>query len=174
MAENYALSQGPIRVSSPRCPSAWRPEQENVTPNPTLQGECNAVKVGDRMAYSEPKDWNRDDLRRRGLGLFIALLLEAIIIIAILSLSMRAGGPAASPRGLSTFSLEAEAESAAAADKSETQTPLPQKQQSTVTPPLPKPLLPPVNPVKAPPPNPDFIKVSKSEFDAMDLSKLPA
>ena len=126
------------------------------------------------MAYSEPTDWNRDDLRRRGLGLFIALFLEFIIILAILSLSMRAGGPASGPRGLSTFSLEAEAESAAAADKSETQTPLPQKQQSTVTPPLPKPLLPPVNPVKAPPPNPDFIKVSKSEFDAMDLSKLPA
>ena len=126
------------------------------------------------MAYSEPTDWNRDDIRRRGLGLFIALLLEAIIIIAILSLSMRAGGPAAGPRGISSFSLEAEAESAAAVDKSETQTPVPQKQQSTVTPPIPKPLLPPANPVKAPPPSPNFIKVSKSEFDAMDLSKLPA
>jgi protein TonB len=125
------------------------------------------------MAYSEPTDWNRDTLRRRGLGLFIALLLEALIIFAILSLSMRAGGPVAGPRGLSTFSLEAEAESASA-DKSETQTPVLQKQQSTFTPPIPKALLPPVNPVRAPPPNPDFIKVSKSEFDAMDLSKVPA
>ena len=33
--------------------------------------------------------------------------------------------------------------------------------------------MPPDNPVKAPPRRPDFIKVSKSEFDAMDLSKLP-
>ena len=125
------------------------------------------------MAYSEPTDWNRDDLRRRGLGLFIALLLEAIIIIAILSLSMRAGGPTGT-RGLSTFSLQAEAESASSADKSETKTPITKVQKSDVAPPIPPPLLPPVNPVKAPPPNPDFIKVSKSEFDAMDLSKLHA
>ena len=40
--------------------------------------------------------------------------------------------------------------------------------------PIPKPLLPPVNPAKATPPSPDFIKFSKSEYDAMDLSKLPA
>ncbi len=126
------------------------------------------------MAYSEQTDWSRDDIRRRGLGFFIALLLEAIIIIAILSLSMRADGPAAGTRGLSTFSLEAEAESASSADKSETKTPLVKEQKSLVTPPIPKPLLPPVNPIKAPPPSPDFIKVSKSEFDAMDLSKLPA
>ena len=126
------------------------------------------------MAYSEQTDWSRDDIKRRGIGFVIALLLEAIIIIAILSLSMRAGGPAAGSRGLSTFSLEAEAESAASADKSETKTPVAKKVESEVTPPIPKPLLPPINPVKVPPPNPDFIKVSKSEFDAMDLSKLPA
>lgn len=126
------------------------------------------------MAYLEPTDWSRDDIKRRGIGIAIALLLEAIIIIAILSLSMRADGPAAGTRGLSTFSLEAEAESTPSADKSETQTPVTQEQKSIVTPPIPKPLLPPVNPIKAPPPSPDFIKVSKSEFDAMDLSKLPA
>jgi len=126
------------------------------------------------MAYSEHTDWSRDDLRRRGLGLAIALLLEIIIILAILSLSMRAGGPAAGTGGLSTFSLEAEAESSSSAEKSDTQTPVTKAQKSTATPPIPKPLLPPVNPVQAPPPNPDFIKVSKSDLDAMDLSKLPA
>ena len=126
-----------------------------------------------RMAYSEQTDWDRDELRRRGIGFAIALLLEALFIIAILSLSMRSAGPAAGKRGLSTFSLEAEAESASA-DKSETETPVTKEQQRNFNPPIPKPLLPPVNPVKAPPPSPDFIKVSKSEFDAMDLSKLPA
>jgi hypothetical protein len=126
------------------------------------------------MAYSEQTDWSRDDLRRRGLGLAIALLLEVIIILAILSLSMRSGGPAAGTSGLSTFSLEAEAEPASFAEKGETQTPVTQKAQSVVKPPIPPPLLWPVNPVKAPPPSPDFIKVSKSDFDAMDLSKLPA
>ncbi|MBJ7527236.1 MAG: hypothetical protein JHD10_08365 [Sphingomonadaceae bacterium] len=126
------------------------------------------------MAYSEPTDWSREDLRRRSIGLAIALMLEVIIILAILSLSMRSGGPAAGTRGLSTFSLEAEAQSASSAQKSEVQTPVTKEQQSAITPPIPPPLLPPVNPVKAPPLNPDFIKISKSEFDAMDLSKLPA
>jgi protein TonB len=125
------------------------------------------------MAYTERTDGNREELRRRGIGLAIALLLEALFILAILSLSMRSGGPEAGKRGLSTFSLEAEAESAAA-DKSEAETPVTKEQQRNLNPPIPKPLLPPVNPVKAPPPSPDFIKVSKSEFDAMDLSKLPA
>nr|WP_315458588.1 hypothetical protein [uncultured Sphingorhabdus sp.] len=125
------------------------------------------------MAYSEQTDWDRESLRRRGAGFAIALLLEALIIIAILSLSMRAGGPAAGPRGLSTFSLEAQSESASS-DRSETNTPIVQKQPRQFSPPIPKALLPPVNPIQAPPPSPDFIKVSKSEFDAMDLSKLPA
>ena len=126
------------------------------------------------MAYSEQTDWNRDAVRRRVLGLAIAVLLEAIVIIAILSLSMRVGGPAAGTRGLSSFSLEAEAKSSSSADKSELQTPVIKEQKSAFKPPIPKPLLPPVNPVKAPAPSPDFIKVSKSEFDAMDLSRLPA
>jgi protein TonB len=104
----------------------------------------------------------------------IALLLEAIIILAILSLSMRSGGPAAGTRGLNTFSLEAEADAASSAEKNETKTSVTKEQQQTITPPLPIPLLPPVNPVKAPPPSPEFIKVSKSELDAMDLSKFPA
>ena len=125
------------------------------------------------MAYSEQTDWDRETIRRRGIGLTIALLLEALVIIAILSLGMRSGGPQASKRGLSTFSLEAESESASA-DKSDTETPVTKEQQRTINPPIPKPLLPPVNPVRAPPPSPEFIKVSKSEFDAMDLSKLPS
>lgn len=125
------------------------------------------------MAFIRESDWDREAVRRRGYGLAIALLLEALFIIAILSLSMRSGGPEVGKRGLSTFSLEAEAESASA-DKSETETPVTKEQQRNFVPPIPKPLLPPVNPVKAPPPSPDFIKVSKSEYDAMDLSKMPA
>ena len=35
------------------------------------------------MAYLEQTDWSREDIRRRGLGLAIALLLEVIIILAI-------------------------------------------------------------------------------------------
>ena len=95
------------------------------------------------MAYSEQTDWTTepqwDLVRRRGLGVVVALLLEAIIIFAILSLSMRSGGPAAGTRGLNTFSLEAEADSASSADKNETKTPVTKEQQQTITPPIPKP-----------------------------------
>lgn len=126
------------------------------------------------MSWSLDVEGTGEETRRRVYGIAIALLLEAIIIIAILSLSMRAGGPTAGTRGLSTFSLEAESESATSADRSETQTHVTKEQQNNVTPPIPNPLLPPINPVKAPPLSPDFIKVNSSEFDAMDLSKLPA
>lgn len=125
------------------------------------------------MAYSEQTDWDHESLRRRGAGFAIALLLEALIIIAILSLSMRAGGPAAGTRSLSTFSLEAQSDSASS-ERGETKTPVAQKTPPQFTPPIPKALLPPVNAIPAPPPSLDFIKVSKSELDAMDLSKLPA
>jgi hypothetical protein len=126
------------------------------------------------MAYSEQRDWEAGAVRRRGAGLAIALLLEALFIIAILSLSMRSGGPEAGKRGLSTFSLNADSDSKSSADKTETETPVTKAQERNVVPPIPKPLLQPVNPVPAPPPSPDFIKVSKSELDAMDLSRLPA
>ena len=131
------------------------------------------------MAYIERTDgageWQGSDLRRRAAGIAIALLLEALLIIAILSLSMQSAGTGEGKRGLSAFSLEAESQSSSAdSSKRETETPVTKEQQQTATPIIPKPLLPPVNPVKAPPPSPDFIKVSKSEFDAMDLSKIPA
>ncbi len=124
------------------------------------------------MAYVEQPDWNRAELRKRGAGIAIALLLEALLIIAILSLSMQSAGTGKGKRGLSAFTLEADSASADKS-KSEAETPVTTKQQAVV-PPIPKPLLPPVNPLRLPPPSPDFIKVSKSEFDAMDLSKLPA
>lgn len=127
------------------------------------------------MAYIEQPDWNRAELRKRGAGIAIALLLEALLIIAILSLSMQSAGTGQGKRGLSAFSLEAESQSnAATKSESKTETPVTTAQQREVVQPIPKPLLPPVNPLRLPPPSPDFIKVSKSEFDAMDISKLPA
>jgi len=129
------------------------------------------------MAYIEKTEWagewQGDDLRRRAAGIAIALLLEALLIIAILSLSMQSAGTGEGKRGLSAFSLEAESESAPA-NRSDTETPVTETQKQTATPIIPKPILPPVNPLRLPLPSPDFIKVSKSEFDAMDISKLPA
>ena len=124
------------------------------------------------MAFSEHPHLDRTELRRRGFGIAIALLLEALLILAILSLNMRSAESEVGRKSLSTFSLNAES-SSQATKKSEAETPVAKVQQRTFAPPIPKPLLPPVNPVKAPPPNPDFIKVSKADFEAMDLSKLP-
>ena len=129
------------------------------------------------MAYIERTegagDWQGAELRRRAAGIAIALLLEALLIIAILSLSMQSAGTGEGKRGLSAFSLEAESESAPA-NRSESETPVTETQKQTATPIIPKPILPPVNPLRLPPPSPDFIKVSKADFDAMDLSKIPA
>ena len=129
------------------------------------------------MAFSKhakwPKESNRSDLKQRSFAILIALLLEALFIFAILSLSMRSVESTVGRQGLSTFSLNAESASKSAKD-SKTETPFTKEQQRNVNPPIPKPLLPPVNPVKAPPPSPEFIEVSKSEFDALDLSKLPS
>lgn len=124
------------------------------------------------MAFSEHPHLDSSELRRRGIGIAIALIVEALFILAILSLSMQSTGPGAGSKSLSTFSLNAESTSQAA-EKSETKSPVAKQPQRTFVPPIPKPLLPPVNPVKAPPPDSDFIKVSKADFDAMDLSKLP-
>ncbi|MEP7350269.1 MAG: hypothetical protein ABI668_10030 [Sphingorhabdus sp.] len=127
------------------------------------------------MTTTDNIDRDRTEFKRRATGLIIALALEALLIIAILSLGMRSSGPETGRRGLSAFTLEAESQSTSAdRSKSDTETPVTEEQKRDMVPVIPKPLLPPVNPVKAPPPSPDFIKVSKSELDAMDLSKIPA
>ena len=131
------------------------------------------------MAYSERSEWAGEwqwaDLRRRAAGIAIALLLEALLILAILSLSMQSAGTGKGERGLNAFSLEAESQSTSASTtKSEAETPVTKDKQREATQPIPKPLLPPVNPLRLPPASPDFIRVTKSEFDSMDLSKFPA
>ncbi len=124
------------------------------------------------MAYEQTQYWDRAELRRRGIGIALTLLLEALLIFAILSLGMRTGAPAQRNRGLSTFSLEAASQSPKTQASTDTAVAI-KTAQRNVIPVIPKPILPPVNPVKLPPPNPDFIKVSKADFDAMDLSKFP-
>ena len=55
------------------------------------------------MAYSEHKDWDHAELRKRSAGIAIALLLEALLIIAILSLSMQSAGTGKAERSLTSF-----------------------------------------------------------------------
>ncbi len=114
-----------------------------------------------------------DSFRQRGFFFAVALLFEALFIFAILSLTMQSAVSDRRRKGLSTFSLNAK-DASKTTEKSETKTSAAKVQQRKFVSLIPKPLLPPVNPVKAPPPNPDFIKVSKVDFEAMDLSKLPS
>ena len=143
-----------------------------------MQGRCDTVKVAaSRMVYSQQPDWAGEwqgaQLRRRVAAIAIALLLEALLIIAILSLSMQSSGTGKGKRGLSAFTLEAESQSKSA-DRSDAETPVTPVQKRELNPVIPKPILPPVNPLRLPLPSPDFIKVSKADFDAMDLSKIPS
>jgi hypothetical protein len=109
------------------------------------------------------------------MAIIVALAIEAVLIIAILSLGMRASSTLKSGSTLSAFDIPSTSKSAPAAaaqtkpvvqDPDQVITPIPQ---------IPPALLPSPNTLKLPPPPPpgDFIKVSKSDFDAMDLTKLP-
>jgi hypothetical protein len=125
------------------------------------------------MAYSQSSPPTRDDLRRRAAAIVIALAIEALLIIAILSLGMRSSSQLKSGSTLSAFNISAAPmASAAAQSKAVTQNP---DRVAVPAPPIPPSLLPSPNTLKLPPPPPpgDYVKVSKSDFDAMDISKLP-
>jgi hypothetical protein len=128
-----------------------------------------------QQTYRDSAEWDRSALRRRTLGIIATLVVEALLILAFLSLTLQTAGPKADRRGLSAFSLGAETEAApAAAPKSNAETPAVKTAPRNDIPVIPKPILPSANPLKTPPPSPDYIKVSKADFDAMDLSKIPS
>ena len=125
------------------------------------------------MAFSTSPNWDRSAFRRRAIALVIALAIEVIVILAILSLGMRSSPQKLAGSVMNAFNIESAPKAApAAASKAEAVLPDVVSQVSPV-PPIPPPLLPTKNPVTLPPPPGDFVKVSKSDFDAMDISKLP-
>jgi hypothetical protein len=128
-----------------------------------------------QQTYQDRADWDRSALRRRTFGIAATLIVEALLILAFLSLTLQTAGPKGDKRGLSAFSLEAAEEAApAAASKSKSETAVTTATPRNSVPPIPKPILPSANPLKTPPPSPGYIKVSKADFDAMDLSKIPS
>ena len=127
------------------------------------------------MSYTQQTDWDQTTLRRRAFGIAATLVIEALLILAFLSLTLQSAGPKARRQGLNAFTLEAEAESAAKENaKAEAVAPPSKATPRSIVPEIPKPILPSANKLKTPPPAPDFIKVSKADFDAMDLSKIPS
>lgn len=125
------------------------------------------------MAFSNSPSWDRATFRRRSIALIIALAIEALVIIALLSLGMRSQSQKIFGTRMSTFDVASAAQSrssAAAQSKAVTSDVI---APVTPIPPIPPALLPSPNKAKPPPPQGDFVKVSKADFDAMDISKLP-
>jgi hypothetical protein len=127
------------------------------------------------MAYTQQSDWDAATLKRRTIGVAATLIIKALLILAFLSLTLQSAGPNEKRRGFTAFNLGAETEAPAADDAAAaTAKPLPRNAVPETVAEIPKPLLPSANPLRTPPPSPDFIKVSKADFDAMDLSKIPS
>ena len=111
--------------------------------------------------------------RRRLAGWCVALLIEALILFALLSLGQHRGGQSTSDRSLSTFNLGQEA----AQKPQRKQAAKREKQKARVSPPQkpvqnPPPPTPPVKSLAVPSPNKGFIELSKEDLAAGDISKL--
>lgn len=107
--------------------------------------------------------WRRPVARNRKVSLVIVLLVEALIIVALLTL---AGTPQVSRRKQSDLVALTIAAEKTASEKSRSR-PLPQKKTAATPvkaaqPPLPTP----------PIPTPNMVVVSKEDFEASDISKL--
>ncbi len=109
---------------------------------------------------------------QRFRGIILTALIEALIILALLSLGRQSEPPPLAGGPLVTIKVGA-SPSPEKTQKSE------EKPKAKVEPPkAPPPPMPPLpkvkkatNPQEVPPPNKAFIEVSKSDFEAMDISK---
>ncbi len=127
------------------------------------------------MSFGQEPDWSRLSFRQRATGVLFTLIVEALIILALLSLNRQSEPPPGAGRPLVTINVGAEP-AQAAPQKSEDK-PRPQAAQRE-EPPKPLPPLPKVplatNPRQQPPtpPSKAFVEVSKEDFAAMDIAKL--
>lgn len=108
-----------------------------------------------------------ESLRRRGTAILLALLIETLLILALLSLVVEPAPKFESGTRLTSFSL-APATQTAKADKSDKAAVKPKDEQSTP----PEPVTPPETPA-LPSPNKGFIEMSREEMAAGDISTLP-
>jgi hypothetical protein len=115
--------------------------------------------------------------RRRIGGWVIALLIEALIIFALLSLGQQSFGPPLSDSTLTTFTIgpdeppkpEPERQTAKSEPKPEIERPIqPPPPPKPPKPPTPKP---PVETVTPPSPNKGFIELSREDLAAGDIGK---
>jgi hypothetical protein len=115
--------------------------------------------------------------QRRIAGWAAALIIEALILFALLTLGDQRGRVRSSDPSLKTFTVGPEAKPAKPSPRRESRKP--RKEEARVTPPQippqPKPPAPPKPPVKSPtPPSPSkgFVELSRDDLAAGDISKL--
>ena len=101
--------------------------------------------------------------RNRKTALVIVVIVEALLILALLSLAVSPSPPRKAGGDLSTFDIAAEKAAPEKARKSTT------TQKATITPPV---ETPPITLPTPPIPTPNMVVVSKDDFAAADISKL--
>ncbi len=111
----------------------------------------------------------RTELGRRATGLIVALLIEALLVLALFTLGQSKKPPQPGGEVLTTFDAGPEPEKAPEQPKdkpAEAQKPQPVAQPAPVQPAQPAP-----GPVVPMPPTPAFIPLAKSQMAAADISK---
>ena len=127
--------------------------------------------------FSEAHERDRPALRERLIAIAITLAIEALFVLALLTLGWQEIEPKVKRTSLTTFDVQQEAAPDSAADSNDNAV----TSENIVTPQtkprvvqeIPPPVLPSANPLRLPPASKDFIKVTKQEYDAMDISKFP-
>jgi hypothetical protein len=121
--------------------------------------------------------WEEPEFRQRFFAVLITLAIEALFIFALLTLGWHKERTV-KRTAMVTFDVKEQSDSAQ--DSRRTKSDDAEKKAATVVIPppvrqkIPPPLLPSKNQVRLPPESKDFIKVSKEDFAAMDISKFPA
>jgi hypothetical protein len=113
--------------------------------------------------------------KQRIAGWCIALLIEALIILAMLSLGGQFGTPPQFDSGLKTFEIGPTAETAMPSRKEENPTAR-ERDNAAAPPETARPVrpAPEVAPITPPSPSQGFVELSREDLDAGDISKLGA
>jgi hypothetical protein len=120
------------------------------------------------MTFARATDWERLTVRQRVAGVAATLIIEALLVLILLSLGLKSTLPTSPASALVTVKLGAQPQAPKPPKSSETAR---EDARTRPQPPLPKVPVP-TNPRLSPPKPPaTFLEVSKEDFAAMDISK---
>ncbi len=129
------------------------------------------------MMFSEAHERDRLDMRSRLIAIAITLVIEALFVLALLTLGWQEIEPKIRRPSMSAFDVQQEAAPESASDSNNnaatSENIVTRQTKPRLVQEIPPPVLPSANPLRLPPASKDFIKVTKQEYDAMDISKFP-